>query len=112
MGKACFQYEAGSACAVQLQCLHQFVLSAVDLAVYRLASITYNLVLLSFYSILYAVNLFCFCKVDVEEFYQLFFSDEAIGFVKNFHTKCGDQGNPFFGVSIQCNYWSHCYWIG
>jgi hypothetical protein len=56
-------------------------------------------VLLSFYSILYAVNLFCFCKVDVEEFYQLFFSDEAIGFVKNFHTKCGDQ-------DFRCTQWA------
>ncbi|CAM6022337.1 unnamed protein product [Sphagnum balticum] len=37
--------------------------------------------------------------VDVEEFYQLFFSDEAIGFVKNFHTKCGDQ-------DFRCTQWA------
>lgn len=38
-----------------------------------------------------------FCsQVDVEEFFQLFFSDE--GFAKDFHTKCGDDGmlnSPF-----------------
>jgi hypothetical protein len=39
----------------------------------------------------------------VEEFYQLFFSDEAIGFVKNFHTKCGDQ-------DFRCTQWAkHCH---
>lgn len=30
--------------------------------------------------------------MDVEEFFQLFFSDEGIGFAKDFHTKCGDDG--------------------
>ena len=31
-------------------------------------------------------------QVDAEEFFQLFFSDEGIGFTKNFHTRCGDDG--------------------
>uniref|UniRef100_A0A7I4EKP1 VASt domain-containing protein n=1 Tax=Physcomitrium patens TaxID=3218 RepID=A0A7I4EKP1_PHYPA len=37
--------------------------------------------------------------VDVEEFFQLFFSDEGIGFAKDFHTKCGDD-------DFRCTQWA------
>ncbi|KAG0611474.1 hypothetical protein M758_7G143600 [Ceratodon purpureus] len=37
--------------------------------------------------------------VDVEEFFQLFFSNEAIGFAKDFHTKCGDD-------DFRCTQWA------
>jgi len=31
-------------------------------------------------------------QVDVEEFFQLFFSDEGVAFLKDFHAACGDEG--------------------
>ncbi|KAL3699206.1 hypothetical protein R1sor_017228 [Riccia sorocarpa] len=37
--------------------------------------------------------------VDVAEFFHLFFSDEAVGFLKNFHTKCGDD-------DFRCTEWA------
>ncbi|CAM6091243.1 unnamed protein product [Calypogeia fissa] len=37
--------------------------------------------------------------VDVEEFFQLFFSDDAVGFFKAFHTKCGDD-------DFRCKQWA------
>ncbi|BBN19713.1 hypothetical protein MPTK1_8g12980 [Marchantia polymorpha subsp. ruderalis] len=37
--------------------------------------------------------------VDVEEFFQLFFSDDAIGFLKQFHGKCGDD-------DFRCTEWA------
>jgi len=38
-------------------------------------------------------------QVDAEEFFQLFFSDEGIGFTKNFHTRCGDD-------DFRCTHWA------
>jgi hypothetical protein len=36
--------------------------------------------------------LFFYVQVDLEEFFHLFFSNEGIGFAKDFHTKCRDDG--------------------
>lgn len=50
-------------------------------------------------------------QIDVEEFFQLFFSDDAIGFNKGFHTKCGDDGMVSFLVPLprRCYSSSACY---
>ncbi|KAG0602713.1 hypothetical protein M758_10G035400 [Ceratodon purpureus] len=39
-------------------------------------------------------------SVDVEDFFHLFFSNEGIGFAKDFHTKCGDD-------DFRCTQWIH-----
>lgn len=38
-------------------------------------------------------------SIDVEEFFQLFFSNDATGFAQNFHRKCGDE-------DFQCTPWN------
>ncbi|KAK9142886.1 hypothetical protein Syun_012286 [Stephania yunnanensis] len=38
-------------------------------------------------------------SVEVEEFFNFFFSDDAIGFVQTFHRKCGDK-------DLNCTSWS------
>jgi hypothetical protein len=42
---------------------------------------------------------FLYAQVDVEEFFDLFFSNEGIGFAKDFHTKCGDDGMILFLIN-------------
>ncbi|XP_010692054.2 protein VASCULAR ASSOCIATED DEATH 1, chloroplastic isoform X1 [Beta vulgaris subsp. vulgaris] len=37
--------------------------------------------------------------IDVEQFFNLFISDDAVGFVKSFHNKCGDK-------DLRCTSWS------
>ncbi|KAJ8900174.1 hypothetical protein K2173_024814 [Erythroxylum novogranatense] len=38
-------------------------------------------------------------SIKVEEFFNLFFSDDAVGFVKSFHKECGDK-------ELRCSSWS------
>lgn len=34
----------------------------------------------------------CELQINVEQFFNLFISDDAVGFIKSFHNKCGDKG--------------------
>jgi hypothetical protein len=39
--------------------------------------------------------------IDVEEFFQVFFSNDATGFLTEFHRKCGDEILNFQGKEAQ-----------
>lgn len=36
----------------------------------------------------------------VEEFFSLFFSDDAVSFMESFHRKCGDKGSLVYPHGI------------
>ena len=50
----------------------------------------------------------------MEEFFQLFFSNEAIGFAEDFHTKCGDDGMILFLINTtrRASDWSKQFAFG
>lgn len=67
----------------------------------KVAETTFQVRLLSFIgSYYYAVftnflnwTLFNVMQITVEEFFNLFFSDDAIPFMESFHKRCGDKGS-------------------
>ncbi|PPE00158.1 hypothetical protein GOBAR_DD02811 [Gossypium barbadense] len=46
-------------------------------------------------------NFKCGRKIKVEEFFNLFFSDNAVNFIESFHRRCGDKE---FKCSSWCPY--------
>lgn len=41
----------------------------------------------------YLVGMAYGVQIKVEDFFSLFFSDDAVGFVESFHRNCGDKGS-------------------